>query len=325
MRQAFLVEQHGYVVSPVVTVTVVTDESSNDSEQQSRKDDTRDWFRIHVVAEKDLKLDLTNLQTMLEQERTTYRSPSSVVSETWRIKIVEWCMQVADHFTFDRQVVSYAMNYLDRVAALKPQVGNKEYQRLAVSCLYLAIKLHGEMEDYEQGYYEERKKLSLSVYVELGRGLLTEELICATELEVLRMLRWRVNPPTSTCFLQSFLALLPPLNTVARSQLLDQARYLTDLAACVSIFDQASHTAFCALACAIETASCGLSPTNRVLCYKALHEATGYSNLDPSLRRRMTQLEQLEQETRIDTTHEASSPTSTATRCLTCDKRSSPY
>ena len=114
------------------------------------------------------------------------------VSDLWRQKICEWSFEVVDHFGFDREVVSIALSYLDRVVATKTEQAGKamhrrEFQLVAVTCLYLAIKLHGET-DVVDG---PRRKLKINAFVELSRGLFTVETLEAKEREILEMLEWK--------------------------------------------------------------------------------------------------------------------------------------
>ena len=185
------------------------------------------------------------------------------VSGAWRRKICEWSFEVVDHFEFDREVVSIALSYLDRVVSLKTKESGvpmlrREFQLVAVTCLYLAIKLHGETDSYDGP----RRKLKIHAFVELSRGLFTVETLAAKEREILKMLEWEVNPPTTVRIVATMLRLLPEcdlyegadsINTA--SAVYERARYLTELAVCVSTFSfnyTTSEVAFASILCAME-------------------------------------------------------------------------
>lgn len=84
-----------------------------------------------------------------------------IITPIWREKIVEWCFNIVDHFRLDREVVAYAMSYLDQflsVSVLKASSGicadigrtltnTLSFQLASVACLSLAIKLHGKHDD----------------------------------------------------------------------------------------------------------------------------------------------------------------------------------
>ena len=67
------------------------------------------------------------------------------IEEGWRRKICEWMFEVVDHYKFDREVVSVALYYLDRYVTHNltngEEVGRREFQLLAICCLYTAMKV----------------------------------------------------------------------------------------------------------------------------------------------------------------------------------------
>jgi hypothetical protein len=228
------------------------------------------------VGSNDFSKTATHLRVLLAQEGDAYgpcldylsaiqasNTSADRVSEAWRRKLCEWCYEVVDHFGFDREVVSIALNYLDRVVASRTEssqanILKREFQLYAVTSLYTAIKLHGE-NDNVQG---PRRKLRIDAFVELSRGFFQVEVIEATERELLSTLNWRVNPPTMLRFVSNYLRLFPssessPYRSSQNiiSGVYDVARYLTELSVCVSSFGfscKASVVAYSAILCAIE-------------------------------------------------------------------------
>ena len=91
----------------------------------------------------------------------------------WREKICEWSYQVIDHFDFSREVVSVSIHYLDRFLATRT-VNKKVFQLAAMTCLFLAIKLH------------EPGKLSMASMIELSRGYFMVEQMATMEMSILR-------------------------------------------------------------------------------------------------------------------------------------------
>jgi len=241
---------------------------------------TDEQFKI-VVTEDSVQswwesdqIEADRLAVMLAQENThyapfydyissynDYENNNEYVNESWRRKICEWAYEVVDFFTLDREVVSIAMNFLDRAISSKARKTNscvprKHFQLVAVTSLYLAIKLHGETDT--QGEFH---KVRIDAFVELGRGMFTIETLEAMELSILSMLHWHVNPPTVVSFVTSLLRLLPescddqPLHTTVASGLFEMARYLTELSVCVSsisFYFKPSEIAFAVILCAID-------------------------------------------------------------------------
>jgi lipoyl(octanoyl) transferase len=100
-------------------------------------------------------------------------SSTGSLNEIWREKICEWCYQVVDHFDFSREVVGISMSFLDRYLSTR-RVNKKIFQLAAMTCLYLAIKLH------------EPGSLKISSLIALSRGFFTKSHVLAMEESILR-------------------------------------------------------------------------------------------------------------------------------------------
>jgi lipoyl(octanoyl) transferase len=226
----------------------------------------------------------------------TPRKGSDPVSEVWRRKLCEWCYEVVDHFSFDREVVSIALNFLDRAAALKSEqtdepIPKREFQLLAVTCLYIALKIHGETDTTDGP----RRKLTIDAFVELSRGFFQIDIIESTERNLLTALKWLVNPPTSLKFVATFIRLCPKWGpahpshaTNVRSAIYDVARYLTELSVCSSTFTFNHNTSvisFAAILCAIEAlpTAMALPWAVQVSFLENVKEATGLAPDDPKV------------------------------------------
>ena len=172
--------------------------------------------------------------------RTT--STNSTINELWREKICEWCYQVVDHYDYNREVVSVAMNYLDRYLATRT-VNRRIFQLAAMTALYLAIKL------FEPG------KLKMSSLIDLSRGYFLAEHIVTMEDSMLQSLKWYVHPPTSFAFCRDFMRLVSgDIAPRARHDVNELARFMTELSVCDYWFieKKPSSIALAALINAIE-------------------------------------------------------------------------
>ena len=191
-----------------------------------------------------------------------YEGTGKYVDESCRRKMSEWSYNFVDHFKFDREVVSVTMNYLDRMSVstaikTKGPVTTDEYQLTAVAALYLAVKLHGETDAVEGG----PRKQPIKTYVQLCRGLFTVETIGAKEREILSTLDWHVNPPSTICFIASFLRFLPdswgckPLDASVANAIFETARYIAELSVCISSFAfqfKNSEIAYAVILCSVD-------------------------------------------------------------------------
>lgn len=223
---------------------------------------------------------MEELHAILQQEATIYDNKfdylsfsddnlpqNERVSDGWRRKICEWLFEVVDHFRFDREVVSIALFYLDRVVSIQTKemgivLNRREFQLIAVTSLYIAIKLHGEVQ--LESFDMPRRKLKIDVFVELSRGLFTVKTLEEKEMEILKMLKWHVNPTSSAKFIASLLHFFPEkwsgnsnvsTKPSARASIYELARYLTELSVCVSSITfnyKASEIAYASILCAID-------------------------------------------------------------------------
>jgi len=151
----------------------------------------------------------------------TSSSKSSGINELWREKICEWNFQVVDHYDISREIAFISLNYLDRYLSARP-VNRKTFQLVAMTSLYLAIKLY------------DHTPISMSSFVELSHGYFKTEHIAAMESSILWTLSWRVHPPTPLSFVRNFILLLEESDcapTVAL-EVMEAARFVTELSVC---------------------------------------------------------------------------------------------
>lgn len=129
---------------------------------------------LSPVVQTKLRLDKDiQVEDSISVSSSLSSSTCSGINEIWREKICEWSYQVIDHFDLSREIVSIAMNYLDRYLS-KKQVNKKGFQLLAMSCLHLAVKLF------------ERENISMKSMIELSRGYFLCEQMEEMEMAILR-------------------------------------------------------------------------------------------------------------------------------------------
>ena len=109
--------------------------------------------------------------------------------------------RVVDHYGFDRETVTIAMSYFDRM--LWKAVSNSSpppcHELLAVTCIYLAVKLFERMD---------RRSYLLRDLVLMSRRKFTKEEIVEMEAEILSTLSWHVHPTTPRLFSFYFLRVM---------------------------------------------------------------------------------------------------------------------
>lgn len=109
---------------------------------------------------------------------------------------------VVDHFRLKREIVNVAMNYLDRYLATCVTVDKSSFQLLAMTCLYVSIKLNHHTHLIIPGSDSTLKSL-----LELSRGFFSTRDLEQKEMDMLRRLEWNVHPPTPQYFLETFHAM----------------------------------------------------------------------------------------------------------------------
>jgi len=115
------------------------------------------------------------------------------------------------------------MSYYDRYLAKFPCDSKAKCQLVAVTSLYIAVKL-----------YDVRRKDSLAFFAKLSDDRFSEEDICVMEMEMLEGLNWFVNPPTPQAFVYHFVHLLgtmlpPNQSTSHTSTIYEVANYVAEV------------------------------------------------------------------------------------------------
>lgn len=223
-------------------------------------EDIQEYLLLLLSRENDLYPPCKEYMTALQG--ASFSSRLEPVNEKWRRTLCEWAYEVVDHFKFDREVVFIALDYLDRFVSKwakdnESHLPKREYQLIAVTAIYMALKIHGEMDSIESP----RRKLRIDAFFELSRKQFNVEIIEKTERLMLQALDWNINPPTALKFITVFLSLCPSWKSATSSPvtvigaLCDVARYLTELSVCQSDFSftaKTSTTSYAAILCAME-------------------------------------------------------------------------
>ena len=97
------------------------------------------------------------------------------------------------------------MDYIDRFLLLHhnpEEISTRSYQLVAMTSLYLAMKLHvGEANYIDfQGNIQPKNIVSLPEFCELSRGKFSPEDIISMERSILGTLNWKVNPVSPMSF-----------------------------------------------------------------------------------------------------------------------------
>jgi hypothetical protein len=160
---------------------------------------------LHNFADAHFVSIRATLQHMRHLESTTYKRPlvfqlPEPFNGLWRQQIVEWMYTLVKYCKLRHESAAAASYYLDVAVGHGLIHSPNDYQLCATTALYLALKVYDS---------PCMRVLKLSSLVKLGNGEFTEDDIVQMERDLVKLLDWRLNPPTANCFLLQYLTLLP--------------------------------------------------------------------------------------------------------------------
>ena len=145
------------------------------------------------------------LQSMIYHESLPYYqlNPEYIysqgnVSERCRRRTCEWMYDICDHFKLNREVVAIAIFYVDRYFTLthssEVPVPTRQFQLVALTSLFMAIKVHGEKDYQVETDQDDSIEFNLSFCASISRNQFTPQEIECCEQSLLQLLDWHVNP-----------------------------------------------------------------------------------------------------------------------------------
>lgn len=133
--------------------------------------------------------------------------------------IIDWMFDVTDQLDIERDLVEYAISYLHRFLCLhvlseKKLLTLQEFRLAALTCLMLAIKVHGQSKispyiiqllskNHATSNKVQKDKVSNDHNIK-SNGF-TDSQIARCELLILRTLSFQLNPPTPSTFLREYM------------------------------------------------------------------------------------------------------------------------
>jgi len=184
-----------------------------------------------------------SLLAMMQKEKTIYKTcdylnpplplpesedgseDSTLITECDRLKIVDWCYSISDHYNLDRECVAIAMEMVDRFLS-KPShfsydvlTERNKFQLLAMAALNIAIKT------------TQKIVVGCDFLAASSLGMYSVEDIEVMEMNILEGLSWRVCAPTSIQMAHYIVSLLLPhvdLPELTWGWILDEVRYQTE-------------------------------------------------------------------------------------------------
>lgn len=219
------------------------------------------------------------LRSMLHQESLPFyqlnsdylSSNDQAVSEKCRRKTCEWMYTICDYFKLNRVVVSIAIFYVDRYCTLmhssSTPVTTRQFQLVALTSLFIAIKTHGEIKHQGEVKYEEVIEFNINFCASISRNQFTTREIEECEQSMLRILDWHVNPVVPSNVIDVLMNYITPTagadiaNDVTLLCIYECSRHLAELSISVpglSIEYKPSIHAYACIMYALEGCEAGL-------------------------------------------------------------------
>jgi hypothetical protein len=136
-------------------------------------------------------------------------SSSSKVNMECRDILCSWCFRVVDHFRKPRHVVASAMSFLDRFSSKHADCARGTYQLVAITSLYLALKLEEGGRIRDSDYRSQHDLCYRDVLAHLTNDGITFKHILKMEIVLLQTFGFYTNPPLITTFVVDYIELLP--------------------------------------------------------------------------------------------------------------------
>lgn len=139
-----------------------------------------------------------------------------------REKMCEWGYRVVDHFRANREAVAIMFSLVDRFVD-KCSCNRNTFKLAAMCALYMSMKVCST------------QQISIYNLAELSRGEFAVEDIAEMERTILRVLKWRINPPTTQAFVERLCRLVPLDDAAMMKIIFDRAIFFAEL----SVYDYA--------------------------------------------------------------------------------------
>lgn len=198
------------------TMTASSLSCTNDEDEQIRLQRFIDRIKA-MCQQEDTHYSIMSIGSSARTDRhdlsksDKHRAIMSDVLE-WRSKMILYCYQIVDFANLSRESVIVAIEYLDRFlwgttvtrtqskrvkqARISAMRNGKTFQLIAITCLYVAIKLN------------ELVPFDIDCISKLTHNTYSPVQIEAMESVLLDGLRWYMNPPTTASFINELCNLI---------------------------------------------------------------------------------------------------------------------
>ncbi|XP_018568143.1 G2/mitotic-specific cyclin-A-like [Anoplophora glabripennis] len=163
----------------------------------SEKESDRDGFPLALFHNDEYRKDIWSYLTQAESEGSRVK-PNYMLKQvdlSWKTRsiLVDWLVSVSDEYKFCDQTVHLSVNYVDRFLS-QISVTRSKFQLVGAAAMMLASK----MEEYQAIDAQEWSYLTGDTF--------TARQVLKMEQLILRVLRFKMQPPTTYGFIQHLYA-----------------------------------------------------------------------------------------------------------------------
>lgn len=224
------------------------------------------------------------LHSILLHESLPYCKVSSdiyaegCVTVKCRRRTCKWMYNICDYFQLNRKCVAIASFYVDRYFTLtdfSDGPAARQFQLIAVTSLFIAIKTHGEMKDKVR---EEVIEFNIDFCASTSRGLFSAKEIEECERTMLHTLEWHVNPVVPSNVIDTLVNYLPQsLRATETLYIYDLSKHLVELSTLIPTLDMIHKPSVIAFASIIYVLTFGENLSSHIIKFEsALQEASCY-------------------------------------------------
>ena len=176
-------------------------EQQEQQEQPGQQGQSTSTSRISPELEEEVH-DILNV--MMKQSSTLYRKASKKSQrhhhDSWRQPMLSWVCSIIDVFQLRHDILSITAYFLDKTveeySSFDCSLSPANYQLVVLGALHLTIK------------NTETETFPLDQILKISNSEFNCGHVAAMEREILKILDWRLHPPTAECFLQQYVRLL---------------------------------------------------------------------------------------------------------------------
>lgn len=173
------------------------DECEEEKEERLKRQSIaeRESLLVNCLEYKDEILQYMRKMELENRPKSNYMKKQQDINSSMRSILVDWLVEVSEEYKLNTETLYLAVNYTDRFLSLMSVLRGK-LQLVGTASMYIASK------------YEEISPPDVSEFVYITDDTYTKKQVLRMEHLLLKVLDFRMNAPTTNCFLMHYLRFL---------------------------------------------------------------------------------------------------------------------